>query len=59
MIRSLVDDLDFNAREVVLREKKRDRSKKLTFRRVPMSGPFQTALSIPPHASGLALESVR
>jgi integrase len=37
MIRSQVDDLDFAAGEVVLREKKRDRSVKLTFRRVTMS----------------------
>jgi integrase len=37
MMRSQVEDLDFAAGEVVLREKKRDRSKKETFRRVPMS----------------------
>jgi integrase len=37
MIRSEVDDIDLGNGEVVLREKKRDREKKLTYRRVPMS----------------------
>jgi integrase len=37
MIRCQVEDLDFRAEEVVIREKKRDRSVKLTFRRVHMS----------------------
>jgi integrase len=37
MMRRRVDDLDFGAGEVLIREKKRDRSVKLTFRRLPMS----------------------
>ena len=37
MIRCRVEDLDFQSGEVVIREKKRDRSVKLTYRRVPMS----------------------
>jgi integrase len=40
VLRSRVADLDFKAREVVLREKKKDRSVKLTFRRVPMTPLF-------------------
>lgn len=39
MIRSQVEDFNFESDEVVIREKKRDRSVKLTFRHVPMS-PF-------------------
>jgi integrase len=37
MVRSQVDDFDFEAGTVTLREKKRDRSKEMTFRTVPMS----------------------
>jgi integrase len=37
MLRSQVEDLDFTAGRVCLREKKRDRSVKLTFRHVEMS----------------------
>ncbi len=37
MMRSRVEDLDFRADDVVIREKKRDRSVRVTFRRVPMS----------------------
>jgi integrase len=44
MMRSEVDDLDFQAGEVVLREKKKNRSKKVTFRRVPMSDLFRRVL---------------
>jgi integrase len=39
ILRSRVDDFDFDSETVTLREKKRDRSKELTFRSVPMS-PF-------------------
>jgi integrase len=37
MIRTQVEDIDFEGRQVCLREKKRDRRVKLTFRHVPMS----------------------
>jgi integrase len=37
MMRSQIDDFDFTARVVRIREKKRDRTKELTFRHVPMS----------------------
>jgi len=37
ILRSRVDDFDFVSETVTLREKKRDRSKELTFRTVPMS----------------------
>jgi integrase len=37
MLRSQVDDFDFDAGTVVIREKKRDRSKELTFRTVPLT----------------------
>jgi integrase len=37
MMRSQIDDFDFAARVVRIREKKRDRTKELTFRHVPMS----------------------
>ena len=37
MIRSEVDDIDFAAGEVVLREKKRNREKNLTYRRAAMT----------------------
>ncbi len=38
ILRALVDDFDFTAETVLIREKKKDRSKELTFRTVPMSG---------------------
>jgi integrase len=44
MMRSRVEDLDFKAGEVVLREKKKDRSVKISFRRLPMSPLFATAM---------------
>jgi integrase len=44
MMRCRVDDLDFGAGEVVIREKKRNRSVKLTFRRVPMSPLFREVM---------------
>lgn len=37
MMRSRVEDFDFESRTVLIREKKRDKTKRLTFRRVPMS----------------------
>src|SRR5262249_25005078 len=37
MMRSRVEDFDFEERTVLIREKKRDKTKRLTFRRVPMS----------------------
>jgi integrase len=37
MMRSRVEDFDFDGRTVLIREKKRDKTKLLTFRRVPMS----------------------
>lgn len=37
MIRSLIEDVDFNSKTVVLREKKKSRSKAMTYRRVDMS----------------------
>lgn len=37
MMRSLVDDIDFRSRTVLLREKKKSRTKAMTFRRVDMS----------------------
>ncbi len=39
MLRSLIDDFDFASETVVIREKKKDRTKEFTFRTVPMS-PF-------------------
>lgn len=44
MLRSLVDDFDFEAGTVVIREKKRDRSKELTFRTVPMTPALRVAM---------------
>ena len=41
MLRSRVDDFDFAADTVTIREKKRDRSKELTFRTVPMAPAFK------------------
>jgi integrase len=37
LLRSRIDDLDFGAMRVTVREKKKDRSKEMTFRSVPMS----------------------
>ena len=37
ILRSRVDDLDFEAGTITIREKKRDRSREMTFRSVPMS----------------------
>jgi len=37
ILRSNIDDFDFGSGTVIIREKKRDRSKDLTFRTVPMS----------------------
>jgi integrase len=44
MLRSEVRDLDFDAGEVVIREKKKDRSKKYTTRRVAMAPQLRAAL---------------
>jgi integrase len=44
MLRSRVEDLDFEAGEVLIREKKKDRSKVETQRRVPMTTQLRTAL---------------
>lgn len=43
MLRSRIDDVDFVTGTVVIREKKRDRSRDLTFRTVPLA-PFLTAV---------------
>lgn len=45
MLRSEVRDLDFDAGEVILREKKKDRSKKFTTRRVAMAPQLKAALA--------------
>jgi integrase len=37
LIRSRIDDFDFETRTVQIREKKRSRKQSITFRRVPMS----------------------
>lgn len=37
ILRSRIDDFDFQGRTVLIREKKRDHKRSLTFRRVPMS----------------------
>jgi integrase len=37
IVRSRLDDLDFDAEMITFREKKRDRTRELTFRRVPMA----------------------
>jgi len=37
MVRSLIEDIDFRSRTVVLREKKKNRTKAMTYRRVDMS----------------------
>ena len=45
MLRSQVEDFDFDAGMVTLREKKRDRSKDLTFRSVPMTPLLRQTMS--------------
>ena len=40
MLRSRVEDFDFDANLVTIREKKKDQSRELTFRTVPMSVAF-------------------
>ena len=37
MVRSRIDDIDFQSKTILLREKKKSRSKAITFRRVDMS----------------------
>jgi integrase len=44
MMRSRIEDIDFDAGEVHIREKKRDRSKVETMRRVPLTAPLREAL---------------
>jgi integrase len=44
MIRSTIDDIDFEGGQVMLREKKKSLTKKLTFRKVPMSDRLKEAL---------------
>jgi integrase len=44
ILRSRVDGLDFEAGTVTIREKKRDRSRELTFRTVPMADGLRTVL---------------
>lgn len=44
IVRTRIDDLDFRARTVLLREKKKSRTKAMTFRRVDMSPLFERVL---------------
>lgn len=44
IVRARIDDLDFRARTVLLREKKKSRTKAMTFRRVDMSPLFERVL---------------
>jgi integrase len=44
ILRSRVDDLDFDAATITIREKKRDRTREMTFRTVPMSAGLKEAL---------------
>jgi integrase len=44
ILRSRVDDLDFEARTVTIREKKRDRTREMTFRTVPMADGLKSVL---------------
>jgi integrase len=44
MLRSRLQDLDFESDEVLIREKKKDRNKQETFRHVPMVGQLREAL---------------
>jgi integrase len=45
MLRSQIDDFDFAAGVVTIREKKKDRSKEMTFRTVPMSPLLRKTMS--------------
>jgi integrase len=44
ILRSRVDDLDFDAGTITIREKKRDRTREMTFRTVPMSAGLREVL---------------
>lgn len=44
MLRVRIDDVDFEMERLVLREKKRDRSKEMTFRSVPLSPSLRAVL---------------
>ncbi len=44
ILRSRVDDLDFEAGTITIREKKRDRSREMTFRTVPMADVLRRVL---------------
>jgi integrase len=44
ILRSRVDDLDFEAGTIMIREKKRDRSQEMTYRNVPMSAGLRQVL---------------
>ena len=44
MLRARVDDFDFEANTIVIREKKRDRSREFTFRVVPLAPQLREAL---------------
>jgi integrase len=44
ILRSRVDDIDFDARTIMIREKKRDRTREMTFRSVPMSAGLSNVL---------------
>jgi integrase len=44
ILRSRVDDIDFDADTVTIREKKRDRSREMTFRTVPMAAGLRQVL---------------
>ena len=46
ILRSRVDDLDFEAGTVTIREKKRDRSREMTFRTVPMADGLKSVLQV-------------
>jgi integrase len=45
MLRSHIDDFDFGAGVVTIREKKKDRAKELTFRTVPMTPKLRQTMS--------------
>jgi hypothetical protein len=44
MLRSQIDDFDLDAGTVLIREKKRDHSKEITFRTVPLATPLRTII---------------
>jgi integrase len=44
MLRAKVEDMDFESAELTIREKKKDRSKKETYRHVPMRSELKTVL---------------